>query len=627
MKRNLKAAVAGVVAVAFAGGGLLTLATSAFAAPTAPPWEPDPNAANYSGIVFYDASGNVVTNGTNDLSNPFAYAVASTAADTQATKASLAFANPQHGVTTTNWSPVASEAGPTTFSPNTGLPAGTPADITAFAPTYPVVAASSANITSWLSSVGTGLDTTAGYVNTIQVRLTDSGALGHGNPAGTYWESDIAFNTTNAAITVEGTNVPANGWAQLYPFQTASTTTLTTNAVGGNVTTGNPITLTAAVTPTTAAGSVQFFDNGTYIPGSLTAQTGGSAGFTYTPAQGTHVYTASFVPGTPPGDPTSTAGQANASQVAGSTSSPVTITDNPPQTATTTSLTANPTSANYQQNVTLTATVGASDSSTAGVTGNVQFKDGTSNLGSPVATVVTGAGTTASPGVGTATLNTTTLSPGSHSITAVFTPTSNSYATSTSSAVTVTVAAPQVCNLPGSSCSDTQNIQVVVGAGTITITTPYTSTNPFVLPQMTLSSDGTFLQSTATFPKTTDNQIVVTSSLAPAYAWTLSVSATPLTSTGGGTIPASGLGLTGGTLENATGPGAYPGSVTFTGIPAHNPSPVDTDTNSGLTGSPQTFAHSTAADGTATMDGTLTLYAATSTPAGTYNGTITFSVS
>jgi hypothetical protein len=170
---------------------------------------------------------------------------------------------------------------------------------------------------------------------------------------------------------------------------------------------------------------------------------------------------------------------------------------------------------------------------------------------------------------------------------------------------------------------------VTINPGTITITTPYTSTNPFVLPAMTLSSDGTYLQSSAEFPAATNpftQQIVVTSSLAPAYAWTLSVSATPLTS-GSNTIPASGLGLTGGTLLNATGPGAYAGSVTFTNIPAHNPSPVDIDTNSGLTSVPQSWAVSSAADGTAVMDGTLTLYAATNTPAGTYNGTITFTVS
>jgi hypothetical protein len=107
----------------------------------------------------------------------------------------------------------------------------------------------------------------------------------------------------------------------------------------------------------------------------------------------------------------------------------------------------------------------------------------------------------------------------------------------------------------------------------------------------------------------------------------LSVSATGL-SDGTTTINSSGLGLTGGALLNpGPGAGTYPGTVTFTNLPAHNPSPVDTDTNSGLTPTPQSFAHSTAADGDAVMDGTLTLLAPTSTPAGTYTGAITFSVS
>jgi hypothetical protein len=150
---------------------------------------------------------------------------------------------------------------------------------------------------------------------------------------------------------------------------------------------------------------------------------------------------------------------------------------------------------------------------------------------------------------------------------------------------------------------------------------------------LTLSSDGTFFQSSATFPATSlpnTQQIVVTSSIAPAYAWTLSATATALTS-GSNSIPASGLGLTEGIgqgLLNKAGIGAYPGSVTFTNIPALNPSPADAvGTGPGLTAAPQTWATSTAADGSAVMDGTLTLYASRSTPAGTYNGTITFSLS
>ena len=619
MKPILKAAVAGLLTAAIAGGGVLGLAGASFAAGSAPAWEPDGNAAApYGNLTFYDANGNEVTSGTN-LTSPFSYVVAGTSADSGATKASLNFFNPQHGVVPASWTGTA-EAGPTVFSPSLS---GAPTDITAYAPTYPVVAASSADISTWLAS--NVPDTTAGYANTIQVRLTDSGPGGHGNPTGTYWESDIGYNTTTSPITVDGTTVPANGWAVLFPLVTATTTSLTTSATGGNVTTGSPITLTATV-PSGDAGTVQFYD-GTTILGDVTPS-GGSAAYTYTPAAGTHVYTASFVPTL--GDETG-AYSTTAGILGGSTSSAVTVQDTPPQTGTTTALSASSNSIAYGASDTFTATVGASDNSTAGVAGAVEFLDGTTAITgcAAQATTVTGAGTTASPGVGTATCATTSLPAGSNSITAVFTPTSNTYATSTSAAVVVTVSGPAACSLTGSSCSDTQNITVTVNPGTITISTPYTAANPFVLPAMALSSDGTYLQSSATFPgASASSEIVVTSSLAPAQAWTLSVAATSLTSSGGGTIPSTGLGLTNGALVNASGPGAYLGTVTFTGIPALNPSPVDgAGTGPGLSATPQTFATSTAADGTALMNGTLTLDASTATPAGTYTGTITFSVS
>lgn len=622
MKRTLKGALAGVVTAAVVGGGIVASAAPSFAASTAPPWEPDSNAASpYANVVFYDASGMAVTSGTN-LSNPFAYAVATTPADSGSTKAIISFALPQNGVIPANWNQT-TESGNTTFSPSSSLPAATPADVKAFAPTYPVVV-STANISTWLSSHTP--DTTAGYANTIEVRLQDTLIQG----TTTYWETDIGYNNTASPITVDGTTVPANGWAQLFPFVTPTTTGLTTSATGGSLTqTGSTnITLTATV-PAADAGTVQFYD-GTTVLGDVT-QSAGSAQFTYVPANGSHSYTASFVPGTPPGDPTGN-NTNQATIIGGSTSSAQVVNVHPPQIATSTSLSASSTSITAGQSDTLTATVSAADntSSTAGEAGSVQFFDGGSAFGSPVATTVSGSGTTASPATGTAVLTTTSLPVGSDSMTAVFTPTSNAYGVSpASNAVVITVAAAPVCSNTGSSCSDTQNIQVTVNPGTITITTPYTSANPFVLPAMTLSTDGTFLQTSATFPPTTNTnaqQIVVTSNLSPAYAWTLSVSATALTS-GSNTIPSSGLGLTNGALLNSSGSGAYPGTVTFTGIPAHNPSPVDTDTNTGLTSAPQTFAHSTANDGTAVMDGLLTLYAATSTPSGTYNGTITFSVS
>ena len=604
MKLNLKAAAAGIATLAIAGGGLLVSAGAASAASTAPPFEPDANAAApYGNVVFYDAQGNQVTSGTGDLSNPFAYAVAVTPGDAGAIKANLAFAKPVSGTNPSLWTATA-EAGPTNYSSTTSLPAGTPADIQAYAPTYPIVATPGANISTFIAANPS--DPNAGYANTIQVRLTDSAQA-----SGTYWESDIAYNTTSSPITVDGTTVPANGWAQVFPLLTPSTTTLTTSApTSGPLTAGSSITLTASV-PAADAGTVQFFDNGTFLADAK--PTSGSATYSYTPATGSHSYTATFVPTL--GDESSPY-TTSATMVNGSTSNAVAVSDQAPQIATATALSANPTSVAYGASTTLTATVTENDTATSGLAGSVQFYDGTSTLGSPVTTTV---GTSSS----TATLTTTVPAVGNNSITAVFTPTNTGYASSTSPAVVVTEAANPVCNNTGSSCTSTSNVQVVVSPGSITVSTPYTSSNPFVLPVMALSSDGSYLSSSATFPNAADKQIVVTSTLSGDPSWTLSVAATPLTDTSGDTIPASGLGLTNGQLASSS---TIPGGVTFTAIPAHNPSPLDTDTNKGLGSTPQTFATSPAGDGTAVMSGTLTLYAATSTPQGTYNGTLTFSV-
>jgi hypothetical protein len=694
VKRIFKAAMAGLLTATIAGAGVVALAGTAFAAPSAPAWEYDANAtAPYGNITFYDAAGDQVTSGTN-LASPFAYAVAGTNADTNATNASLAFANPTHGESPTLWTS-SYAGGPTTFSPATSLPTGTPADVVAFAPTYPVVAAgASASITSWLTS--NTPDTTAGYANIIEVRLTDSGAHGHTAP-GFYWESDIAYNTTASAITVDGTTVPANGWAELFPFVTPTTLTVTTSATGGNGINGTAITLTATSSVNAQAGdAVQFFDNGTFL--ALVSGTVGSPTYTYnyTPANNsTNVYTADYIPGDAPGDETG-AYTTSATIVGGSVASGVTVVYGPPRINTSITLSTSNASIAYGASVTFTSTV-----TPTAAAGTVEFFSGV--------LPITGCTAVAVNPPASATCTTTTLPAGTDNITAQFTPTSTTtYNGITSSVVVETVAAPVICNLPGSICSDTQNITVTISPGTITVSTPYTATNPFKLPNLALSNDGTYLTSSATFPATgganasttttgtvadvttlsgatlnvtsttgfapqgtitvvtssgsaeltytgvtptsftgvaysagagsiatggnvfgpNPQAIVVTSTASPAYAWTLSVAATALTS-GANSIPASGLGLTNGTLLNATGPGAYPGTVNFgTGIPALNPSPVDgPGTGPGLSTTPQTWATSSAADGTAEMNGTLTLLAATSTPAGTYSGTVTFSVS
>jgi hypothetical protein len=215
------------------------IGVSAAAGPTAPPWEPDANAAApYGNLTFYNSAGTKVTSGS-DLSSPFAYAVASTGFDAGATNASLTFDNPTFGSPPATWTGT-DEAGPTTFNPTSGLPVGTPADIVSAAATNAVVVASEASVTDWLGSNTPATQT--GYADTIQVRLVDSGPRGAGNAPGTYWESDIGYNTTSSAIVVDGTFVPADGWAQLYPLVAPAVTvtkfspaTLTRGASGVKV--------------------------------------------------------------------------------------------------------------------------------------------------------------------------------------------------------------------------------------------------------------------------------------------------------------------------------------------------------------------------------------------------------
>ena len=303
---------------------LLALATplgvgvSAASGSTNPPFEPDANTAPpYGNLVFYDANGNQVTSGTN-LNTPFAYAVATTGADANATKAIV------------NYQPRAATYGPERLPRDlrerhdrlqpglepTGGDTLRPCGLRAG---HPVAAmAGTGSIPVWIAS--NSPSTTAGYADTIQVRLTDSGARGAGNAAGTYWASDIGYNTTASPITVDGTTVPADGWAQLFPLVTPTTTTLTATPASPKVA-GTTVTLKATVAPA-EAGTVQFYD-GTTAVGAPVTVSAGKASTAVVPALGAHSFTAVFIPTL--GDETG-ANTTSATIVGGSTSNAVAYT-------------------------------------------------------------------------------------------------------------------------------------------------------------------------------------------------------------------------------------------------------------------------------------------------------------
>ncbi|HTS31374.1 MAG TPA: Ig-like domain-containing protein [Bryobacteraceae bacterium] len=186
----------------------------------------------------------------------------------------------------------------------------------------------------------------------------------------------------------------------------ASTTTAIVLTVAPTSSTpGQNVTMTAAVTPSTATGTVTFQDGSTAL-GTVPLASGSAVFMTSTLPAGTHTLTAWYS-----GDARNGA----------STSIAVTATVAPPASTTTTVLTVNPVSPATSQNVTLTATVTPSTA-----TGNVTFQDGTANLGA------------APLNSGVAVFMTSTLAAGAHSLTASYGGDAKN-AASTSAAVTATV--------------------------------------------------------------------------------------------------------------------------------------------------------------------------------------------
>jgi hypothetical protein len=579
MNVRLRSVVVGAAALAIAGGSLVGLAGTAFAA--APGWEPD--ATNEAGtLTLYDASGNILTSGSN-LAHIADFAAASGAKqDPAVNRGTLFFAAPDHTKPDlSTWTTNGAQA--TSLFPN----AAAPAPLTGPGFTNPLVTipAASANFTAWVGGVVS--DSTVGFAGIYQIRLVESGP---GGVAPTkFWAADISVNTA------------AGTWSLVYPSIASSTTALVVTPTSPQTVGFGNATLTANITPASATGTVKFFDGATQVGTTQNVVAGSASVVATAPALGTHPYTAVFTSGT--------------GTLAGSTSPVSNFVVQAPAIGTTTALSANPSTQTQFAPVVLTANISAADSTTPA--GSLAFFNGATNLGAGVPD--------ATPGEYK--LTTSALPVGTDTITATFAPTSAAYNGSTSPGVPVIITASACPGAPdpsGATCSDPQAIRVTAAAGSLTITTPYTAASPYILPDLQLNAAGTLLTSSARFPALADPAIIVHSSLAGNPNWTVSVLATDLTS-GANIINGDNLGLTGGTLI-ATG---FPGTVAFTDIPAGSGLAPAAVSALGLkgNGTPHTFAQSGGGgNGSASMFGTLSLNAPTSTQAGTYNGTITFSV-
>lgn len=222
---------------------------------------------------------------------------------------------------------------------------------------------------------------------------------------------DVVGNHDISAV-FSGTGQYASSTSGSTPLQVTELptlgTTMTLQAPSSAVQ-GTPVALTTWLDPAHATGTVQFKENGAPI-GSPVSVDGGTAQLSYAFTQlGNRAITAEFTGGKGFGNSVS---QTRSIFV----SAPV-----PQDVTTTTTLTA-PATAQTGQQVTLTANLDP-----ANAAGSVQFKDGNTNIGGPVAV-----------SNGKAIAQTTFATAGQRSITAVFTG-SAGFKSSTSEAQTVSV--------------------------------------------------------------------------------------------------------------------------------------------------------------------------------------------
>ena len=625
---RLQKTLVGATALAVSAGFMIAGGVAASAA--TPPYEPDPNSAGT--IAFYNASGVQITGGNLSDSPVAAYSVGSAmpAGSGTQVQADLEFCTPVAGVLSANWSCDQASAF-TKFTPVATFLNTAPANIQAAATAgKPVQSGASGDesiqgiVTDFPNPASSG-----SYQNLYQIRLITANASG--SQSTTYDTADVLVSGSTYSI--------------VYGTPAATTTNLVDTPNPSN--SGQTVTFTATESPA-VAGNVQFVVNGTNFGSPVAVNGSGVAtttdSFTNT---GTSPITeniqAVFTPTNASGYP-----------YTGSTGT-ATQTVKPPATNTTTTVATGGTPTTAGAAASLTATV--TPAGPGGAVGSVDFKDGTTDLGT-----VSIAGTS-SPNSGTLNLP-SGFAAGPHNITATFTPTDPTAFNGSSGTASFTTAAPLTgacaSETTAPNCTDVQNIQAEIPVGTLTITTPYTAASPLDLGNLVLQPNATEYLGTAQFGGGSVAPIIITDTRAGSLPWTVNALASPLsinpgqallTNTAGNTISAENVGFTGGTpfttdttRTPSTVSGGYngfAGTVAFTPISADGTptgaktSPVlSTDTGSdalaGGTADPKGPAiastGATAGIGTYEFTGTLTITAPVSTNPGTFTGTITFTV-
>ncbi|MGW7523306.1 Ig-like domain repeat protein [Streptomyces sp. NPDC054783] len=405
-----------------------------------------------------------------------------------------------------------------------------------------------------------GFTTLSGrYDFTVTCRTAFNGTSLGDFPASVWFTSNTAYQNTDPA---------------------AKTPTTTSVAVSpaSPATAGTNVTLTATVAPASAAGTVQFRDNGTAL-GAPATVTGGTATFSTTAlAVGTHSLTADFTP-------TDTTSAASSSTAVSYTVDPA------PARATTTALAVSPagTAAQYSP-VDFTATVTPN-----GAAGSVKFQDTVGTTTTTLATVPVAGGQAA--------YSTSGLTPGDHSFSAVFVPTdTTAYTGSASAQVAYTVG-------PFAGVTAAENITTTVNPGALVISVA----NPNVtLPSPALDTGGDLMTTAGKI-----NPVTLTDTRAGNPGWSVSGQVSDFSDGGTHTINGQNLGWTPNVVDKSTAQTVTAGAAIAA---ANGVAPADAG-SAGLKSS-RSLATGTGL-GTAHLGADLALNVPTSTVAGTYTATLT----
>jgi hypothetical protein len=628
-KREIGSLASAAIAVA-AGGTIVAGFAGVAHAASPPPWETsgsgggpaDPN--EVGGLLFFNSAGQQITG--SSVSSLGGFVEGTTTLHSGDTKATLFAFTPVNGQPPGSWSN-------DQLSGSTTYPVSSPANLASS--TLPVVSSPTSNLsfTAYESEFpNNDTSTTDGYAGLYQLRLFTSSPV----TTTTYDSADILISGTGSTAT----------WTVGYPAPTpiATTTVVTSNAStleasptgnGTAVYTGVSINLKATVAAadgSSPAGTVQF-ENGSTAIGSPVAVSGGTATLPDSALPvGTNTINAVFTPAAPGTDSSGDTllGYASSTNTpANSASVPIA---QAPADNTSVALVPSPTSSVADTAVTLTTTV--SDTTNPGTTlgsgsGSVLFYDNGSTNSATISASSTFLGTVPVGSGGSAALSYGSFATGSHYLVAQFQPTNPStFNGSTSAAVLYTATAPTVTPALAP-------VTVTIPAGSLTITTPYTTASPFALGTASLSPGTGDYTASATFGSSTDSGtgytgVTLTDTRAGDAGWSAYVEASNFAEQGGsGVINAQNLSFTGVAAAYITGDNlsaTNPITTTDdTSSSVHAPGATGTD---GLAGIPHQFATKAQPDtGTVGIYGTLSLTAPSSTPAGTYSTTLTFTAS